>query len=349
VRVNVGFIPTNEAWTSDTAELGLFLFQSGDNDTNRYKAAFLNGCRAYNDNFVDEFIQKDKTWKVSRIMAYVAAGGGILSTIIAWFFVLTPLPAFFIWPAIMLPALMAAFLAEGSKFLFFDTSICRNSIWFPQGADSLPRIAEDCSLGDTAKYSIAAASIYFLSLVAVCLKGPEMRDLDPNYGLDFENGDQVETSEDFNDTGSEHERHSSMRHRGSYVDESDYSITTKGYDSDLAALESGASRLSYDEDDLVVQRIHSLDKDNYQTPKKILKQDFREITKEEEDDYRHNPKKPPQTIFSVPVTAIDPPLVSESRLSTVQKLASTISPSDSKQDLIDKFVSDFNASFEKDL
>lgn len=77
----MGFTPTNEAWNASTAELGLFLFQSGDKDANRYRAAFLNGCRRYNDEFVDSFIEHDRTWKVSRIMAYVAAGGGMLATV----------------------------------------------------------------------------------------------------------------------------------------------------------------------------------------------------------------------------------------------------------------------------
>lgn len=98
----------------------------------------------------------------------------------------SPLPAFFFWPGVLLPALMASFLAEGSKFLFFDTSICRASIWYPSGADSLPRIAEDCSLGATGHYAIAAGAVFFLCLILVCLKAPEKRKLDTEYGLELD-------------------------------------------------------------------------------------------------------------------------------------------------------------------
>jgi hypothetical protein len=79
---------------------------------------------------------------------------------------------------------MAAFLAEGSKFLFFDTSICRNTVWFPSGADSLPRVAEECTLGSTGHYAIAAGTVFFLSLILVCLKAPEKRILESHYGTD---------------------------------------------------------------------------------------------------------------------------------------------------------------------
>jgi hypothetical protein len=79
---------------------------------------------------------------------------------------------------------MVAFLAEGSKFLFFDTSICRNTVWFPSGADSLPRVAEECTLGPTGHYAIAAGTVFFLSLILVCMKAPEKRILESHYGTD---------------------------------------------------------------------------------------------------------------------------------------------------------------------
>ena len=67
VRVNVGFTPSNDSWNSSTAELGLFFYQSGIKDKNKYRAAFLDGCRQYTDDFTDEFIQDDRTWKVARV------------------------------------------------------------------------------------------------------------------------------------------------------------------------------------------------------------------------------------------------------------------------------------------
>lgn len=81
IRVNVGFTPSNTGWNSSKLELGLFLYQSGEEDTNKYYAAFVNGCRSYTDEFVDEFVQDDRTWRVAQIMAYVSAGGSILATV----------------------------------------------------------------------------------------------------------------------------------------------------------------------------------------------------------------------------------------------------------------------------
>ncbi|KAG7342039.1 hypothetical protein IV203_007131 [Nitzschia inconspicua] len=348
IRVDVGFTPANEAWNDSTAELGLFFYQTGENHTNRYRATFLNGCRQYTDEFVDEFIRNDRTWNVSRIMAYVAGGGGILSTIIAWLFVFTPLPAFFIWSAILLPALMAAFLAEGSKFLFFDTAVCRSSVWSPPGTDSLARVAENCSLGDGGKYALASGIIFFLALIPVCLKAPEMRDFEPNYGLDFENQDHEETSDDINDdTFSDQDGCRVTRdHEAGAGDDSDFSITTTGHDSVLAGMELGISKSDCEEDDLIVHRFGTLDDEKSQTTRK--KQNVESQDGENTDsNIMYNANKPTLPTCSVESTTL--PLISESRLTTAQKLAMNLAPSGSKQDLIDKFVSEFNASFEKEL
>lgn len=104
----------------------------------------------------------------------------------AWLFVITPIPVYFFWPGFLLPSLMAAFLTEGSKFLIFDTKVCRSTAWFPSGTDSLPRVAEECSMGETGAYAIASVSLFFVALILVCLKAPEKRPLEPNYGTDFE-------------------------------------------------------------------------------------------------------------------------------------------------------------------
>jgi hypothetical protein len=81
LRVHVGFTPSNSAWNESSIELGLFLYQSRDEETNKYRAAFLEGCRGYSDDFVESFIEDDRTWSVSRIMAYVAGGASILASV----------------------------------------------------------------------------------------------------------------------------------------------------------------------------------------------------------------------------------------------------------------------------
>lgn len=84
---------------------------------------------------------------------------------------------------------MTAFLTEGSKFLIFDTAVCRNTAWFPSGADSLPRVAEECTLGNTGAYAIASVSTFFVCLILVCLKAPAKRELEPHYGTDYEDSE----------------------------------------------------------------------------------------------------------------------------------------------------------------
>eukprot|EP00980_Cylindrotheca_fusiformis_P010213 scaffold2271_cov130-Cylindrotheca_fusiformis.AAC.8 len=165
------------------------MYQSGQPDNNLFRSALLDGCRWYDDQFKDEFIDDDQTWRVTRIMAYISAISSGIAMITSWLFVISPLPAFFFWPGFLLPMLMTSFLTEGAKFLFFDTYVCRDSAWFPSGADSLPRAAEECTLGQTGAYSIASVAVSFICLILVCIKAPEKRVLEPHYGTDFEDSD----------------------------------------------------------------------------------------------------------------------------------------------------------------
>jgi hypothetical protein len=98
-------------------------------------------------------------------------------------FVITPLPPSFFWSSILLPSFMTAFLAEGSKFLLFHTTMCRNTVWFSPERESLPHVAESCTLGSTS-YCCMAASLAFLgSLLFVFRMAPVPRSLDSEYGI----------------------------------------------------------------------------------------------------------------------------------------------------------------------
>ena len=100
----------------------------------------------------------------------------------AWLMVVSPLPVCFFWPGVLLPSIMVAFLCEGSKFLFLDTSVCQSAIWFPSGTDSMPQAAKSCALGSTSYFAIAAGVSFFLCLLLVFLKSPDKRELDESYG-----------------------------------------------------------------------------------------------------------------------------------------------------------------------
>lgn len=81
VRVNVGFTPSNTGWNQSTAQLGLFLYQSGESEINQYREFFVDGCRWYDEEFSNEFIDNDRTWLVSRIMSYISGGAGIAAMV----------------------------------------------------------------------------------------------------------------------------------------------------------------------------------------------------------------------------------------------------------------------------
>jgi hypothetical protein len=81
IRVNVGFTPSNEAWNKSTAELGLFFYQSGEPDMNKYRESLIDGCKWYEDAFNEDFIQDDRTWNVARVMSYISAISSTLAMV----------------------------------------------------------------------------------------------------------------------------------------------------------------------------------------------------------------------------------------------------------------------------
>lgn len=263
---------------------------------------------------------------------------------------------------VVLPALVASFLAEASKFLFYDTSICRKSVWFPPGTESLPRTAE-CSLGSTAIYGIASGIIFLVCLILVCLKAPDRRELEPNYGLDVENGNIIETanpssyfgkgsskrfSKDSSLFDSDSERdphaHSSRPPVGGsefYHGEEDgesgvTSINSRGYESgsgyDSSIIAKGGVQrdVPYDEDDLLSQQQSMGDGENGDT---------------------HNPLKMPATDVTIirDRSGGNPPLVSQSRLETAERMEQNANNiSHSSAEMIDQFLNDLDKSFQAD-
>jgi len=366
IRVDVGFTPSNTGWNSSTLQLGLFLYQSDEEDANKYYAAFLNGCRSYTEEFADDFVDNDRTWRVAQIMAYVAAGGGIIASSCTWLFVVSPLPARFFWPVVVLPALVASFLGEASKFLFFDTAICRKNVWFPPGTESLPQMAA-CSLGATAVYGIASGIIFLVCLVLVCLKAPNRRDLIPNYGLDVENGfiqrpsqnslhsyfeDKPSTKFTNNtafDSDSERGQHVHSIGRvmgapGHYANDEDgesgvTSANSRGYDSVFESSttgKSGAPREIHEyEDDLLSQQMS-------QSVDRMGDGDI---------EGKFHPRKPPTTDVTIvrKRSGGNAVIVSRSRLETVERMEKNATKtSENSAEMIGQLLSDLDKSFIED-
>lgn len=185
MEVEVGFTPLNPAWNQSKATVGLFQYQAGFSEENqeiRFWKVLVEGCHSYSENFEEAFVDGDRTWQVTRIMAFISGSSSIVAVLLSWLLVVLPLPASFFWPGVLLPLLLISFLCQGSKFLLLDTAICQSSLWFQTDVDSLPQQARTCSLGKTSYFCIAAAVSLCISLFLVCVNSPQKRTLDESYG-----------------------------------------------------------------------------------------------------------------------------------------------------------------------
>lgn len=210
--------------------MGLFyVYDSSVVHDNNLKQQFLPGCVSYNETFADVFMAQDRTWTVARIMAAIAAGAGGLCVILIWLMVIAPVPTNILWPALLLPITTIAFIAESSKFIFFDVALCTNPLWLPSGVDSLPQTASSCSLGQSGIMGVAATVLLFVSLLMVCLKSPEERSLHPDYGLAHGSAldhTQPTGTDDLHKTDSGDDQHANVPYE--QLSEYDESVYTNG-------------------------------------------------------------------------------------------------------------------------
>jgi len=67
--------------TPPTSEMGSSSSSSSSDSNPWYIDTFHAGCAPYTGSFSDYFINGDRTWGVSRIMAYIAFGAGLVATV----------------------------------------------------------------------------------------------------------------------------------------------------------------------------------------------------------------------------------------------------------------------------
>ncbi|KAL7541667.1 hypothetical protein ACHAWF_006991 [Thalassiosira exigua] len=182
IRMDIGFDPRNDVWGDSRAQLGLFSFDSRERERNKWKRSFHDGCRTYSEAFDASFVGNDQAWRISRIMAYVSGVASLVALATAWLLTVTPLPASFFWPGVLLPAVLLAMLSGAAKFLFFDAEICTEPLWLPatEGAEAVP--ARSCELGESSVYGIAAVAAHFFCAVLICFRSPRKRRLDEDFG-----------------------------------------------------------------------------------------------------------------------------------------------------------------------
>jgi hypothetical protein len=80
LKVNVGFLPSNQAWNQTTATLGLFQFQV-EQEPDLWGELLVEGCNRYSDEFQTQFVDRDRTWEVTQVVAYISGISGILATV----------------------------------------------------------------------------------------------------------------------------------------------------------------------------------------------------------------------------------------------------------------------------
>eukprot|EP00536_Pseudo-nitzschia_multiseries_P001239 jgi/Psemu1/300649/fgenesh1_kg.15_\ len=241
--------------------------------------------------------------------------------------------------------------------------MCRKSVWFPPGTESLPQTAE-CSLGATATYGIASGIIFFVCLVLVCLKAPNQRDLVPNYGLDDENDfvprpkqnsyfEEKPTNKYTNNTlfDSDSERGQFLNSNGRtisapelYANDEDgesgvTSTNSRGYDSGFESSMMGKSEApkeihDYEDDLLSEHRSHSVDRMG-----------------DGDIEAKFNPRKPPTTDVTIvrKRSGGNSVIISRSRLETVERMEkNTSTTSENSAEMIDQLLNDLDRSFQED-
>lgn len=216
IDLQVGFTPNNLAWNTSQADLGLFYYRDASAVAKTAAAdVFHNGCVWYKNNFQDLIINKDRTWKVSRVMAMISVSASLVAALTVWLIVFVPVPIGCIWSGLLLPTTMLSLICEASKFLFFDVALCHNAVWYPSGINSLPEKADSCTMGLSAYMGIAAAAIHLISLICVCLKAPKKRQIHSNFGVP--SGENA--CEEFVDETAEQDYRNTYEYDGEYAEE----------------------------------------------------------------------------------------------------------------------------------
>ncbi|KAL9188751.1 hypothetical protein ACHAXT_007129 [Thalassiosira profunda] len=181
IRMDIGFVPANGVWEDSRAQLGLFSFDSHEDDANKWKRSFNNGCQAYSPAFENTFIKEDQTWHTSRIFAYMSGISSLVALATAWLLTVTPLPVAFFWPGVLLPACLLAMCAGAAKFLFFNAELCTDPLWFA-GNSTEPVAAQSCDIGESSVFGIASVCAFFFCCVLICFRSPQKRPLDESFG-----------------------------------------------------------------------------------------------------------------------------------------------------------------------
>jgi hypothetical protein len=322
----------------------------------RYREMFHEGCVWYDAAFEESIIARDRTWRVGRIIALIAGAASLSALVTIWSILLLPTPLGCVWPTILLPATMLSFIAEGSKFLLFDAAVCRNAMWYPSGVDSLPEVADDCAIGSSAYFGIAAAVLHFVSLLCVCLYAPEKRKLDPDFGMvhpfDCCDDDDEFLAENSTEPADFAADHTTMDGPHTYYssDPSPSSTRIEGMNASIGSLTpdttpsepGGYNTISHIRRTPVSSSMTTSSSPyHHHSPIKAPKLQHQQQQQREEDQ---QPQLPPPSSSSMPsaTATTDKQHVSDSRLAVISKMSFGTTPS--PEDMIAQLCSELDQS-----
>ena len=202
VRMDIGFVPLNDGWQDSRASLGLFSFDSHERDKNKWKRSFNNGCQPYSDEFTSNFVGADRSWQIAKILSYISGISSAIACATVWLLTITPLPASFFWPGVLLPAVVLAMTTGAAKFIFFDAMICSEDLWY-MDESSPPVPPQSCEIGESAVFGIASTVAYFLCTILICFKSPRKRNLDENFGKSPEEKSNAQNTHNTGSSGTD--------------------------------------------------------------------------------------------------------------------------------------------------
>ena len=204
IRVDIGFTPVNDVWQDSRAQLGLFSFDSNQMDMNKWKRSLFNSCQPYSNEFTANFIKADKSWQIARVLANVSGIASAVACATVWLLTVTPLPASFFWPGVLLPAVVLAMATGAAKFIFFDAMICSEDLWYiDETTPPVPPLS--CDIGESAVYNISSSVAYFICTILICFRAPRKRKLDENFGKSHEEKNNCQNTNNTGPSGTDTE------------------------------------------------------------------------------------------------------------------------------------------------
>lgn len=164
LTVEIGFIPSNVNVTSPTVELGAWSYPPD--------AVGSQGgrCLKYPESFVEEFIDGDGSWKLSRTAGVASIVLGWAAFLISWLLVISRLKPTLPYKTALAFGNVFLFLFEAVKFIFLRTNFCTGEVWGREASTGVIVMekADSCGVSRDGYMSIVAIVINTVLVIWLC-------------------------------------------------------------------------------------------------------------------------------------------------------------------------------------